>query len=233
MFNLSNVCGGKSHLNHHHIHHHNFRKLIYSYPQPCQALFVAPCSHVWHYKCIKPLVDKSYPTFLCPNCRAIADLGKDIEEDELYQVMRELEQENQNRAQDTPSEDDEGGDEQNPELDRLDEGESAVGDALTEVGPRNDEDGTGSNLDYQQHLPSSRASDTREQQSTPTREQQRNRQQQYQDSQTPLTTDDSDEGPGRIGTGGPMTPMNDAGPFVFDGEGPRNLGSRGRRESRG
>lgn len=51
--------------------------------QPCQSLFVAPCSHVWHYKCIRPLVEKEYPTFLCPNCRAIADLERDIEDDEL------------------------------------------------------------------------------------------------------------------------------------------------------
>lgn len=50
---------------------------------PCQSLFVAPCSHVWHYKCIRPLVEKEYPSFLCPNCRAIADLDRDIEEDEL------------------------------------------------------------------------------------------------------------------------------------------------------
>ncbi|KAH0602683.1 uncharacterized protein H6S33_008333 [Morchella sextelata] len=50
---------------------------------PCQSLFVAPCSHVWHYKCIRPLVEKDYPSFLCPNCRAIADLDRDIEEDEL------------------------------------------------------------------------------------------------------------------------------------------------------
>ncbi|KAF8249671.1 SMAD/FHA domain-containing protein [Wilcoxina mikolae CBS 423.85] len=50
---------------------------------PCQSLFVAPCSHVWHYKCIRPLVEKDYPTFLCPNCRAIADLEREIDEDEF------------------------------------------------------------------------------------------------------------------------------------------------------
>ena len=50
--------------------------------QPCQALFVAPCSHVWHYKCIRPVINnpKMYPQFLCPNCRAVADLDADIEE---------------------------------------------------------------------------------------------------------------------------------------------------------
>ena len=50
--------------------------------QPCQSLFVAPCSHVWHFKCIRPILnnEKLYPQFLCPNCRAVADLEADIEE---------------------------------------------------------------------------------------------------------------------------------------------------------
>jgi len=47
---------------------------------PCQALFVAPCSHVWHYKCVKNLIHgPSYPNFLCPNCRFVADLEADVE----------------------------------------------------------------------------------------------------------------------------------------------------------
>lgn len=56
--------------------------LIGGYLQPCQSLFVAPCSHVWHYKCIRPVIEKHYPIFLCPNCRAVADLDREIEEDE-------------------------------------------------------------------------------------------------------------------------------------------------------
>lgn len=58
--------------------------------QPCQSLFVAPCSHVWHYKCIRPLIEKEYPCFLCPNCRAVADLDRDIEEDEITDEMWEM-----------------------------------------------------------------------------------------------------------------------------------------------
>ncbi|KAG9674284.1 SMAD/FHA domain-containing protein, partial [Aureobasidium melanogenum] len=46
---------------------------------PCQALFVAPCSHVWHYKCIRTLIYPSWPSFQCPNCRAYADLEADVE----------------------------------------------------------------------------------------------------------------------------------------------------------
>lgn len=48
---------------------------------PCQSLFVAPCSHVWHYKCIRPILNgPTWPNFLCPNCRAVADLEEDVEE---------------------------------------------------------------------------------------------------------------------------------------------------------
>ncbi|EXJ78864.1 hypothetical protein A1O1_09266 [Capronia coronata CBS 617.96] len=49
---------------------------------PCQALFVAPCAHCWHYKCIRPLLEgrnSSYPQFQCPNCRAYSDLTADVD----------------------------------------------------------------------------------------------------------------------------------------------------------
>ncbi|KIW21570.1 hypothetical protein PV08_02150 [Exophiala spinifera] len=49
---------------------------------PCQALFVAPCAHVWHYKCIRPLLEgknSTYPQFQCPNCRAYFDLTADVD----------------------------------------------------------------------------------------------------------------------------------------------------------
>ncbi|CAD0090719.1 unnamed protein product, partial [Aureobasidium vineae] len=54
---------------------------------PCQALFVAPCSHVWHYKCVRTLIYPSWPSFQCPNCRAYADLEADVEppEEEDYE----------------------------------------------------------------------------------------------------------------------------------------------------
>lgn len=50
--------------------------------QPCQSLFVAPCSHVWHYKCIRPILNdhKTWPQFLCPNCRAVTDLEADVDD---------------------------------------------------------------------------------------------------------------------------------------------------------
>ena len=55
---------------------------VLTYVQPCQSLFVAPCSHVWHYKCIRPILNdhKSWPQFLCPNCRAVTDLEADVDD---------------------------------------------------------------------------------------------------------------------------------------------------------
>ncbi|OAD72188.1 hypothetical protein PHYBLDRAFT_80024 [Phycomyces blakesleeanus NRRL 1555(-)] len=44
---------------------------------PFQALFVAPCAHSYHYKCIRPLL-KSYPGFQCPICRTYSDLEASV-----------------------------------------------------------------------------------------------------------------------------------------------------------
>lgn len=46
-----------------------------------QALFIAPCSHTFHYKCIRPLLDAHHPAFNCPLCRTFADLEEDVEVD--------------------------------------------------------------------------------------------------------------------------------------------------------
>lgn len=49
--------------------------------QPCQSLFVAPCSHTWHYKCVRRIINgPHWPHFVCPNCRAVADLDADVDE---------------------------------------------------------------------------------------------------------------------------------------------------------
>lgn len=45
----------------------------------CQALFIAPCSHAFHYKCIRPLLTMHHPGFNCPLCRTFADLNADVE----------------------------------------------------------------------------------------------------------------------------------------------------------
>lgn len=47
---------------------------------PCQALFVAPCSHSYHYKCIRPTLNESHPYFSCFICRKYHDLEAPVEE---------------------------------------------------------------------------------------------------------------------------------------------------------
>lgn len=53
---------------------------------PFQALFVAPCSHSYHFKCIRVLL-QSYPGFQCPICRTYSDLEASvaIEPEEVMQ----------------------------------------------------------------------------------------------------------------------------------------------------
>lgn len=46
-----------------------------------QALFIAPCSHAFHYKCIRPLLEAHHPSFSCPLCRTFANLEEDVEVD--------------------------------------------------------------------------------------------------------------------------------------------------------
>lgn len=52
---------------------------------------MAPCSHTWHFKCVRSLLSSpQYPIFVCPNCRAGADLEADVEEpDEEWQQLEE------------------------------------------------------------------------------------------------------------------------------------------------
>ncbi|KAK3996036.1 hypothetical protein QBC44DRAFT_355988 [Cladorrhinum sp. PSN332] len=66
---------------------------------PCQCLFVAPCSHTWHYKCIRSLLSSpSYPIFICPNCRAAADLEAEVEDPEDWEQLDSDEGQNQEGA---------------------------------------------------------------------------------------------------------------------------------------
>lgn len=50
--------------------------------KPCQAMFISPCSHSWHFQCIRRLVMTSYPQFVCPNCRCACDLEASLESSE-------------------------------------------------------------------------------------------------------------------------------------------------------
>ncbi|KAI8335636.1 SMAD/FHA domain-containing protein [Choanephora cucurbitarum] len=48
---------------------------------PAQALFISPCSHTYHFKCIRPLL-QSYPGFQCPICRQYSDLEANVATEE-------------------------------------------------------------------------------------------------------------------------------------------------------
>jgi len=49
---------------------------------PYQALFIAPCSHAFHYKCINTLLQQGY-MFLCPLCRQVANLAASVSMESL------------------------------------------------------------------------------------------------------------------------------------------------------
>ncbi|KAI9259871.1 SMAD/FHA domain-containing protein [Sporodiniella umbellata] len=64
---------------------------------PLQALFVAPCSHVYHYRCLRPLL-QNYPGFSCPLCRTYSNLEDSVavEEEEVLKMLG-LEEETESR----------------------------------------------------------------------------------------------------------------------------------------
>lgn len=73
---------------------------------------------MWHYKCIRPILNdhKTWPQFLCPNCRAVADLEADVDdpndarwEDEDGEELDKVETDGANAEADAPGtgEDDE------------------------------------------------------------------------------------------------------------------------------
>ncbi|RKP03006.1 hypothetical protein CXG81DRAFT_10076, partial [Caulochytrium protostelioides] len=50
---------------------------------PSQALFLAPCSHCFHYKCVVPLLKSGGGVmFQCPLCRQVANLEANVSIDE-------------------------------------------------------------------------------------------------------------------------------------------------------
>lgn len=56
---------------------------------PFQALFIAPCSHIFHFKCLRPIVYQNYPGFACPLCRSYFDLEASVavEVDEVLEAI--------------------------------------------------------------------------------------------------------------------------------------------------
>ena len=50
---------------------------------PFQALFIAPCSHCFHYKCIRHVLKESL-MFPCPVCRQVANLDASVSMESLF-----------------------------------------------------------------------------------------------------------------------------------------------------
>ncbi|KAJ3294372.1 hypothetical protein HDU76_006958, partial [Blyttiomyces sp. JEL0837] len=51
---------------------------------PFQALFISPCSHCYHYKCIKNLLETNM--FQCPMCRQVANLDASVSMESLFDL---------------------------------------------------------------------------------------------------------------------------------------------------
>ncbi|ORX58076.1 hypothetical protein DM01DRAFT_1302029, partial [Hesseltinella vesiculosa] len=54
---------------------------------PGQALFIAPCSHIFHYRCLRPILQQNFPGFSCPLCRTYSDLDASVAIDPVDEMM--------------------------------------------------------------------------------------------------------------------------------------------------
>lgn len=184
---------------------------------PCQSLFVAPCSHTWHYKCIRELlIGPSAPIFICPNCRAAADLDAEVDEpsDEWQQLDSGMEDAPEERLEqsvpqlidsDAPSSGAHASDRDTPESSH---GAIDVGDMTVHIDPAT----------LEREIPSRHvSSDPVPILNSAFRTTSAGRSAAFLASPRGARTP-SPEGHPTIGiTGGPLTPRNDAGPWVFDG----------------
>lgn len=234
---------------------------------PCQSLFVAPCSHVWHYKCIRPILNgPTWPNFLCPNCRAVADLEADVEEPNEYEEWdEELEKTTEKSNASPAAEAEDEAPQITPRTSQL-----PIGNPLSASGARTPTSHINlSNIEAAvsvisiQDLVNDMTS-----QSTPLTQQPPQPSPQTSPQRYPLSAStsppiaqpvpimnsgvnpSSNSGlfPGRsissdssiqyalspdrvVAPECPMTPRNDAGPFVFDGSAGRGSGRRGAEEA--
>lgn len=68
---------------------------------PFQALFIAPCSHIFHFKCLRPILFQNYPGFSCPLCRAYSDLEASVamEVTDVLETLAKLEEHEDSHGQ--------------------------------------------------------------------------------------------------------------------------------------
>jgi len=173
---------------------------------PCQSLFVAPCSHTWHYKCIRELLmGPSYPIFMCPNCRAATDLDADVEEPEWQQLDGAAEDAHEESEEPSASPDAvmEDTNIDIPEIESPARAESSgPSDEAGDVTMRFDRQSPPRNLSSPP-LPISSASSSH---LPPTN-----------DAAGRRRTPSPNSASLAVVAEGPLTPRNDAGPWVFDG----------------
>ena len=62
---------------------------------PFQAIFIAPCSHCFHYKCVGTLLVKT-TMFQCPLCRQVANLAASVSTDSLFNQEEHVSHESSN-----------------------------------------------------------------------------------------------------------------------------------------
>lgn len=85
--------------------------------KPCQAIFISPCSHNWHFHCIRRLVMLSYPQFVCPNCRSTCDLEANLESSDEESDLDELNTESIGKDNDTNDDDQDTDNEMHNDID--------------------------------------------------------------------------------------------------------------------
>jgi hypothetical protein len=192
---------------------------------------------VWHYKCIRPILNgPTWPNFLCPNCRAVADLDEDFEDLPDFEDWDETEQPNGDSAVEVEHE----------EEDRHITPRASVVpmNAQAPVNGVLDDDGGVSLADLQHAISNISISDELNGIANAPVAQTPERRVEPQTSSvtqpvtinvtganeysglSPLYPSQHDGlTPDRVHDG-PMTPRNDAGPFVLDGSAGRVAGSR-------
>jgi hypothetical protein len=229
--------------------------------QPCQSLFVAPCSHTWHYKCIRVIINgPHWPHFICPNCRSVADLEAELYDPYVDGEWEEVEaldvgvpdpptdsaepaqaardtrqQQNSSEATHVPLDTSEADPDQDPSGPSDGEIAEASDDSETSQGVHNATEGLGY-LNMEESPSSSGSADSQPEQISnstvapvdiigrkPVAGSSSQLQQPATRSERDLARTPSPDGlPSSLtdaltGPEGPMTPRNDAGPFVFDG----------------
>ncbi|OTB17992.1 hypothetical protein K445DRAFT_56487 [Daldinia sp. EC12] len=176
---------------------------------PCQSLFVAPCSHTWHYKCIREMLNgPSWPIFICPNCRATADLDAEVDEpsDEWQQLDSGIDDVQEDKSTPPASQ-------PNDEVVPLVTSRTNVAENPQESSREGDAGDVTMHVDAAAVQPALLRHAVTEPVPIPNATPRVSN----GDRSTTNRTPSPNSNPLGTGNEGPITPRNDAGPWVFDG----------------